>query len=48
MSVTEEYDGNFVGDRTGLGIDCGGGYRTVQAYLTVNFKRMNFTVFIVP
>lgn len=29
MSDIEEYDGDFVGDRTGLGIDCGGGYTAI-------------------
>lgn len=27
-----------------LHLDCGGGYRTVQAYQTISFKIMNFTV----
>ena len=29
---TEEYDGDFVGDRTGLGIDCGGGYTAIYTF----------------
>ena len=32
MSDTEEYFGNFVGDRTGLGIDCGGGYTAIYTF----------------